>query len=112
MEKLNLLLFTFSLVAIVMIIHRHHIKELKGVVNKGYWKINIAVIVLFLLYELVLEPFFYGDAKTQEEKDKRMRLKRAITAGMFAHVIALMAELHMTISPFWLTFIASYFYDL
>ena len=48
---------------------------------------------------------------TEEQKQRHENIKKSIVAGLFAHIIALVAELHMTIAPFWITFISSYYYN-
>lgn len=111
MERLDYLLVVFCLAGSYLSFHKHHLKTLKGIVTGKGWIMNMSIIALFIIYEYYLEKYFYGDDMTEEQKQRHENIKKSIVAGLFAHIIALVAELHMTIAPFWITFIASYYYN-
>lgn len=61
------------------------------------------------LMMVVLWSFFSlrGNAKSEEDKKSREATKSAI----IALIIAIMSELHLSIAPFWLVWIAAYYLD-
>ena len=48
-----------------------------------------------------------GNAKSEQDKKSREATKSAI----IALIIAIMSELHLSIAPFWLVWIAAYYLD-
>ena len=61
------------------------------------------------LMMVVLWSFFSlrGNPKSEEDKKSREATKSAI----IALIIAIMSELHLSIAPFWLVWIAAYYLD-
>ena len=111
MEKLDYLMLMFMVIGISIIFQNKKREKLKHLLFSKVWIVNMIGIIIFILYELIIQPYFIKDNLINEEKKNRDDLKTAIVGGLFAHLIAIMAELKMTIAPFWITFIAIYFYN-
>jgi len=79
---------------------RNKFIELLG---NGRWKVNILIVIGFIIY-IVYET------KNDESKDGR-KVKEALKKAIVAFVIALLAELGLTIAPFWLVFVLVYYMD-
>ena len=67
------------------------------------WLINFLVIVAFIIYSIY---------ETRNEEDERSKkTKEALKKAIIAFLIALLAELGLTIAPFWLIFVLAYYMD-
>ena len=62
---------------------------------------GLMMVVLWSVFSL------RGNAKSEEDKKSREATKSAI----IALIIAIMSELHLSIAPFWLVWIAAYYLD-
>ena len=61
------------------------------------------------LMMVILWSFFSLRGKAKSEEDKKSR--EATKSAIIALVIAIMSELHLSIAPFWLVWIAAYYLD-
>ena len=77
--------------------------KLLELISNRRWLINFLIIILFIGY-IIYET--KNDMSKDSEKTKEA-LKRAILAFM----IALFAEVGLTIAPFWLVFTLAYYMD-
>ena len=110
MEKLDYLMILFMVIGTAILFQNEKREKLKHIIFSRFWIVNMTGICLFIIYELILQPYFIKNNLTKKEEENKEDLKAAIVGGLFAHLIAIMAELKMTIAPFWITFIAIYFY--
>ena len=77
-------------------------KRIQNLITKPHWIIGIIIIICFSLY------IEYISRDTIEEKQKK---NDALKKAMIALIIAIFAELSLTIVPFWLVFIFSYYIE-
>ena len=77
----------------------------KGIemVKDKRWLINFLVIVAFIIYSI------YETRNEEDEHSKKT--KEALKKAIIAFLIALLAELGLTIAPFWLIFVLAYYMD-
>lgn len=81
------------------------------VTNKS-WVIGMFFIIMFSLYILSItgDVDIFGK-RVFSNKEDIPRIKTSIKKGFIALLIALCAELSLTLAPFWAVFLASYFLD-
>ena len=81
------------------------------VTNKS-WVIGMFFIIMFSLYVLSItgDVDIFGK-QVFSNKEDIPRIKTSIKKGFIALLIALCAELSLTLAPFWAVFLASYFLD-
>lgn len=65
---------------------------------RPYWIFNFIIVVVFTLYIL-----------TSPQYDTR--IQDAVKKGFLALIIAVCSEVHLSITPFWLVFVASYYLE-
>ena len=70
------------------------------------WKMGIFSITIFILYYMIVDPKIRKRSRSEE-----MNIKSAIVAGLFSFLLALMAELHLTVPTFFIGFSAAYYYN-
>lgn len=67
------------------------------------WVINVIIIILFIFW--TYHETKYDDTETAE------RIIDSLKKSIIAFIIALLAELGLTITPFWLIFMISYYLE-
>ena len=70
------------------------------------WRMGIVAITLFIMYYMFVDPRIRKRSRSEE-----MNIKRGIVAGLFSFLLALMAELHLTVPTFFIGFSAAYYYS-
>jgi|UniRef100_A0A6C0IPR1 magnesium-transporting ATPase (P-type) len=78
-------------------------EALKSLVSNKFWVINMLIIVCFILY------VHYIELPETEDKEKRKKIIDSIKKGFLALVVAVLAEIHLTIAPFWVVYAFSYY---
>lgn len=73
-------------------------KVIKLITNKS-WGINLLLIIVFC---------YYGLTNKEETKDSE-KYKEAIRTAILGVIIAILAYLDLTIAPFWIIFVSSYY---
>ena len=82
-------------------------KKTIELLNNKRWLINMLGIVIFTIY---LYYSLSDHTKLSEEELKnRERLMEAYKRGLVALLIAILAEVGLTIAPFWIIFTLSYY---
>lgn len=67
------------------------------------WIINIIIIILFIVYK--------NHEMRWDTSEEAMKTKGAMKKAIIAFLIAILAELGLTITPFWVVFVAAYYLD-
>ena len=67
------------------------------------WIINFIVIMCFVAYTHFIE------LPNIKNNEKREKIAESIKRGLIALLIAMMAELKLSIAPFWIIFVFSYY---
>lgn len=78
-------------------------KSTIALITTPRWVINIIIIILFIFWT-------YHETKYDEPKTSR-RIVESLKKAIIAFIIALFAELGLTITPFWLIFMISYYLE-
>ena len=72
-------------------------------IKNPVWMINFIVILCFIAYIHFIE---LPNIKDDEKKEK---IAESIKRAVIALIIAILAELNLSIAPFWVVFVFSYF---
>ena len=67
------------------------------------WVVNFIIIIAFVTY-------FYYETRS-DTTEESTRIKEALKKAIIAFLIAILAELRLTIAPFWLIFVLAYYLD-
>ena len=86
------------IMTIVAIIRADRLKEIKELFLNPRWLSNIIIVIIFSVY------------MTYTNRDDK-KLKDAIKKASLALIIAVLAHIKMTISPFWIVFALAYYTD-
>ena len=78
-------------------------ENLMELLSKKKWVINLLLIIGFIAYII----YSTKDDDSEEAKKTQEALKKAI----MAFIIALFAELGLTIAPFWWVFVLAYYME-
>ena len=95
------LMFTFlaSLVLLTRVpFMMRQLKKFKQMFRNQSWSWNFLLILCFSIYILFHDK-------------ERENVKEATKKAIIAFIIAIFSELHLTIAPFWLVFLVSYFFE-
>jgi hypothetical protein len=77
--------------------------KLYELIKNPVWMINFIVILCFIAYIHFIE---LPNIKDDEKKEK---IAESIKRAVIALIIAILAELNLSIAPFWVVFVFSYF---
>jgi len=77
--------------------------KLFELIENKRWLINFGVIIVFIGYIVY--------TIRNDNSDDSRRLKEALKKALLAFIIALFAEIGLTIAPFWLVFTLAYYMD-
>ena len=72
--------------------------EVTALLYNPRWLINFAIVIIFGLY-------------VTTASHENHRVKNALKKGILAFIIAVLAHLKMTIAPFWIVFVLSYYLE-
>jgi len=78
-------------------------EALYRLVTNPVWGINFLVIVCFLSY------IHFIELPNIEDDKKKEKLAESIKRALVALIIAILSELNLSIAPFWVVFVFSYF---
>ena len=77
--------------------------KLYELIKNPVWMINFIVILCFIAYIHFIE---LPNIKDDEKKEK---IAESMKRAVIALIIAILAELNLSIAPFWVVFVFSYF---
>ena len=77
--------------------------KLFELIENKRWLINFGVIIVFIGYIVY--------TVRNDNSDDSRKLKEALKKALLAFIIALFAEIGLTIAPFWLVFTLAYYMD-
>ena len=78
-------------------------KSLKELLSNKSWLIQVFIIILFTIWI----SYTHKDSDKEESKNYIESIKRALVG----FIIAIFAELGLTIAPFWFIFVLSYYFN-
>ena len=80
--------------------------------KKKTWVMGFIFVIIFSAYILSIKGKvdIFGKEVFSKEEDV-VKTKTSVKKGIIAFIIALYAEIGLTIAPFWTVFVASYFLD-
>ena len=97
LELLNNKLFGILLVVVITLYKAHQqgkLKLLPKLFNNASWIINLVSVIIFSIYMI----------NTSGDDLNGRRTKDAIKKGILALIVAIIAQLDLTIAPFWIVF--------
>lgn len=90
--------FIGILLVVVITLYKAHqqgkLKLLKKLFNNTSWIINLAIVIIFSIYMI----------NTSGDDLNGKRIKDAIKKGILSLIVAIIAQLDLTIAPFWIVF--------
>tara|TARA_B100001989_G_C24457511_1_gene422372 strand:- start:45 stop:362 length:318 start_codon:yes stop_codon:yes gene_type:complete len=102
-------MYSFALISIFLLTIRAIFKSkkatesIKELFTNKRWVINFSMIIAFIVY------IFYITYNSNNPESER--LKTALKKAIVALLIAIFAELGLTIAPFWLVFVLAYYLE-
>lgn len=104
-ERLDNLIFMFVMIGITIFFISDRRKIVSEILGNPTWRVGVIGISMFIAYYTFIDPIMRDRPKVEE-----IRVKQSIAAGLFTFLLALMAELHLTIPTFFIGFIAAYYF--
>ena len=77
--------------------------KLYELIRNPVWIINFIVIMCFIAY------IHFIELPKIKDNEKKERLAESMKRAIIALIIAILAELNLSIAPFWVVFVFSYF---
>ena len=102
-------MYSFALISIFLLTIRAIFKSkkatqsIKELFTNKRWVTNLIVVISFIIYVIYITHY--------DNSDESERLKSALKKAIVALLIAIFAELGLTIAPFWLVFVLSYYLE-
>jgi len=102
-------MYSFALVSIFLLTIRailksnKALKSLREMLSSKRWITNLIVVISFIIYIIYITH--------DNDSDESERLKSALKKAIVALLVAIFAELGLTIAPFWLIFVLSYYLE-
>jgi len=100
-------IYAITLLAVLTVFFAYRKKSarqtLYELIRNPVWMINFIVILCFIAYIHLIE---LPNIKDDEKKEK---LAESMKRAVIALIIAILAELNLSIAPFWVVFVFSYF---
>ena len=105
-QKLDTIIWVFVSTVFVIITTSKRREIVVEMLTTPEWVAGVAAIVGFIGYYLIVDPKVRRRTVAEERK-----VKQGIVAGMFSFLLAIMAELHMTVPAFFIGFAAAFYYN-
>jgi len=100
-------IYAISLLTLLTIFFAYRKKETRAtfyrLIRNPVWSINFIVIMCFIAYIHFIE---LPSIKNTEKKEK---VAESMKRGIIALIIAILAELELSLAPFWVVFTFSYY---
>ena len=94
----------FTLLSLVTIFNKkENINKLYNLLNNQNFLISLFISIALLIYIYKI-PF--------KNKQNKIKIKKVTNSAIVAFIIALLAYLDLTIAPFWVIWITSYYLDI
>ena len=77
--------------------------KLYELIKNPVWIINFIVIMCFIAY------IHFIELPSIKDNEKKEKLAESMKRAVIALIIAILAELNLSIAPFWVVFVFSYF---
>ena len=102
-------MYSFALISIFLLTLRaiyksnKAIKSIKELISNRRWVTSFVTVISFIIYIIYVT---HNDDSKESEK-----LKTALKKAILALLIAIFAEIGLTIAPFWLVFVLAYYLE-
>jgi len=104
----DLLLLSMIPIPLVIITTSYKINY-KLVFSDPLWYIQFIIAILLT----ILTVWFYKvkDAKGEDQKNIRIKVRKSLLSAWIAFMIALCSEFHLLLAPFWIVFVSTLLYQ-
>jgi hypothetical protein len=108
MSNNDLLLLSMIPIPFILINSSNKI-HLKQLLIDPIWSIQLILAILLT----ILTIWFYKvkDAKGEDQKNIRIKVRKSLFAAWLAFMIALCSEFHLLLAPFWIVFVSTLLYQ-
>ena len=102
-------MYPFALISIFLLTLRAIYKSkkatnsIKELISNKRWLVNFSMIIAFTIYIIYSTHY--------DESEESQKVKSALNKAILAFIIAIFAEMGLTIAPFWLVFVLSYYLE-
>ena len=105
-NRLDTLIWVFVSTVFVILTTTRRRTIVVEMITTPEWVAGLVAIIGFVVYYLIIDPKVRKRTTTEETK-----VKQSIIAGMFSFLLAIMAELHMSVPAFFIGFAAAFYYN-
>tara|TARA_B100000902_G_scaffold353305_1_gene364640 strand:- start:1127 stop:1456 length:330 start_codon:yes stop_codon:yes gene_type:complete len=102
--------FLFGVIAIIPLIilsDGEKRKRALDMMSNSMWVTQFLLMIVFMLYVLLIH-----NPEDSEDKEQKLRMRKAVYQGSIAFIIAICAAFDLTVAPFWLVFLSSFFFTI
>ena len=102
-------MYSFALISIFLLTLRaiyksnKAVKTIKQLFSNKRWVINFITVLSFIVYIVYVT--------SNDNSEESQKLKTSLKKAILALLIAIFAELGLTIAPFWLVFVSAYYLE-
>ena len=109
-EKNDVVLLLLIVTSMLIMMQEEKKDRLKLFVGDRIFLANISLAVIFSIWIIHFQRV--EDAKSADDKNRRIKLRRSLFLGYLAFIIALCAAFDLVVLPFWVVWVSSYYFDL
>ena len=109
-EKNDVVLLLLIVTSLLIMLQEEKKDRFKMFVSDKIFLANISLAVAFSIWIIHFQKV--EDAKSPDDKARRIKLRKSLFLGYLAFIIALCAAFDLVVLPFWVVWVSSYYFDL
>jgi uncharacterized membrane protein YqjE len=109
-EQHDVVLLLMLVTSLLIMIQEDKINRLKSMLNDIIFQANLIIAFIFSMWIIQFQKV--EDAKNEDERKERIKLRKSLFLGYLAFIIALCAAFDLVVLPFWVVWVSSYYFDL
>ena len=109
-EKHDVILLLMIITSLLILMQEEKLDRLKRFGSDTIFKLNIVLALAFSIWIIQFQRV--EDAKDENDRKKRVKLRQSLFLGYLAFIIALCAAFDLVVLPFWVVWVSSYYFDI
>lgn len=109
-DQHDIVLLLMLVTSFLIMMQQEKVEKLQRFVHDPIFLINLTVVLAFSLWIIHFNKV--KDAKDEDDKKGRIRLRQSLFLGILAFIIALCAAFELVVLPFWVVWVSSYYFNI
>ena len=109
-EQHDVILVLMLVTAFLIMMQQEKVDKLRRFIRDPIFIGNLLVVLGFSLW--IIHFNRVEDSKDDDDKQRRIRLRKSLFLGIVAFIIALCAAFELVVLPFWIVWVSSYYFNI